>query len=160
MPAFDGVAAIDTIYTPTVAADISTANAATWNFIETQLPGFGGTFLADFQADRAAILSQQTTIAPLDLIIYGTGGPAKDADEPFAGDGDYNDDTLSNVGAYDAVVAQGGGQPEFIIAATGDFGEFWEGNPLLPVGSLFGLGVLMSALGAAGAATLRNRAKQ
>ncbi|MBI2423195.1 MAG: Ig-like domain-containing protein [Candidatus Hydrogenedentes bacterium] len=157
--AFDGVAEIDTIYTPTAAADISTANAATWNFIESQLPGFGGTFLADFQADRAAILSQQITINPLNLTIYGTGGPAKDGDEPFAGDGDYNEDGLDNLGAYNAVIAQGGGQPEFIVAASGDFGPFWEGNPLLPVTGLFGAGVLMSALGAAGAMTLRKRSK-
>ena len=82
---------------------------------------------------------------------------AKLASEPLAGAGDFDGDGLSNAAVAAIISGQGGDANDFVVAASGGFGPFWEGNPALPVGGMVGLGALFSALGAAGAVVLRRK---
>lgn len=110
-------------------------------------------------ADAAAILGEIGASAPsLTTPAFATlVDDTKLANEPLSGAGDWNGDGLSNAGVAAAVIGAGGDADDYLAGATGDFGDFWPGNPALPVGGMVTLGALFSAMGAAGALVLRRK---
>jgi hypothetical protein len=89
-----------------------------------------------------------------ELPILGAIG--KDVGEPFSALGDYDGDGVNNLTTYAAVVANGGGVPEFVAAASGA-NPFYPGNPLMPAAGLIGLAALVSAIAGGGAFVLRKK---
>jgi hypothetical protein len=92
---------------------------------------------------------------PLAFTVLDTGSKA--AGEDFAGAGDYNGDSVTNSQVAGYVEGASGGANDFVAGATGELGDFWLGNPSLPVMGLFGLGAAVCGMSAAGALTLRRR---
>jgi PKD repeat protein len=86
---------------------------------------------------------------------YVVFGNAK-AGDLFSADGDLDGDLLTNKDEYDQVVAVGGGIDTFVDAAT-DPGNFWPGNPDLPVAGILGLGLLAGSLLAGAALSFRKK---
>lgn len=80
--------------------------------------------------------------------VYGT--TAKAAHEPFSSEGDLDGDGLSNLEEYEAVLAAGG-DLEVALQAMSSDSPFWEGNPALPVGKPFALGILVAVIVLVGA---------
>lgn len=131
------------------------------------LMGGIATFLGgcpdDVALDAANILSELTANGTTVPAIawpswVAAKNPAKAADEPLHGAGDYNQDDLTNAQVAAIVAAHGGDANDFIVAATGDFGPFWPGNPDLPVGVAV-LGGLVGAFAVGGAVSIRRRRK-
>ena len=83
-------------------------------------------------------------------VVFGTGG------EPFSAEGDLDGDGLSNAEELAQVLAAGGDMDLFVIATT-DPGNFWPGNPDLPVATAVGLGLLAGAVALAGAFMARKK---
>ncbi|MBI2424037.1 MAG: hypothetical protein HYV27_14495 [Candidatus Hydrogenedentes bacterium] len=84
------------------------------------------------------------------LGTYGNGpyASAKAAGEPLAADGDYDNDGLSNLDEFNAVITAGG-DPALFAQAASDPSPFWAGNPALPTVDLTGLAAAALLLGAA-----------
>ncbi|MBI2423268.1 MAG: Ig-like domain-containing protein [Candidatus Hydrogenedentes bacterium] len=115
--------------------------------------GFNAVFPGDLPA-----ITGGSAIAPLAWPAWvALQDSAKTAGEPLAGAGDFDGDGLTNAAVAAIISGQGGDEDDFVVAASGGFGPFWEGNPALPVGGMVGLGALFSALGAAGAVVLRRK---
>ena len=105
------------------------------------------------------VLSQIASLHLPDMVIFGFSKSRfgnKTSSEPFAADGDYNGDGITNKQAYDAVTEAGGDRFTFVQAAASN-NPFWTGNPALPVTGILGLAILASACAAAGAISTRRK---
>jgi hypothetical protein len=94
-----------------------------------------------------------------DMVLYGEAKSHignKASSEPFAADGDYNGDGITNKQAYDLVIAAGGDRAAFVQAAGGN-DPFWNGNPSLPVAGPIGLLLLAGACAAMGTLSARKK---
>jgi len=128
-------------------------------FIQTQLVGAYAPYamstanqavlamLAGDVGDLIPLLGPASTLPEIE--IYGVTGKA--AGEPFAAEGDYNGDGLTNKETYDATVGAGGDMASYVSNATGD-DPFWSGNPNLPAVGLVGLAALIGSLALGGIA--------
>ncbi len=115
-------------------------------------PPTPGGMTYDPAAAQALAVQAATTFPTIELPvfeIYGKG--SKLADEPFSGLGDYDGDELLN----HEVAAVVDNQEDYLCGVTHICGDFWNGNPALPVSGLMGLSMLAVALG--GAALIRKR---
>ena len=107
------------------------------------------------------VLPQISSLHLPDMVVFGTSKSRignKASSEPFAADGDYNDDGITNKQAYDLVTAANGDRFTFVQAAASD-NPFWTGNPGLPVTGGIGLAILTCACAAAGTWTFSTRRK-
>jgi hypothetical protein len=83
-------------------------------------------------------------------------GSGKASNEIFSADGDLDGDGLTNQEEYDQVVAAGGDRDVFVRAAM-DPGNFWPGNPALPLAGLLGLALLSGAASVGGVYVIRKK---
>ena len=105
------------------------------------------------------VLPQIFSLHLPDMVIFGLPKSHignKTSSEPFAADGDYNGDGITNKQAYDLVTAAGGDRFTFVRAAAGN-SPFWTGNTALPVTGLIGLAILACACAAAGTFSTRRK---
>jgi len=117
--------------------------------------GTGDAALVTNSATVTAAIGSGAVLNPLAFTVLDTGSKA--VGEDFAGAGDFNGDSVSNGTIAGYVDGAGGGANDFVAGASGDLGDFWLGNPSLPVVGLFGLGAAVCGMSAAGALTLRRR---
>jgi hypothetical protein len=105
----------------------------------------------------AAAVATPPTVAVPSFTVYGASSKAPG--EPFAGEGDYNNDGTTNATIAGFVQGGGGGANDYVAGVTGELGDFWIGNPALSAVGMLGLGAALSALSAAGAFALRRKKK-
>ena len=89
------------------------------------------------------------------------GGGAKTADEPFSALGDFDGNGISNGDEYDAVIAGGGTDADFIRIASGGKNTtdafLFPGVEPMPVAGLLGLAILGGAVAIGGAFIIRRK---
>jgi hypothetical protein len=136
------------------AYDANLAVADTWN--AGNVPPWGSGRYEEVAAAYATMGTEGMTAVNWLLYIFADGFAAyengKTLTEPLSAEGDYDGDGHSNLDEYNYVVAQGGSIMDYVSAAAG--GSF---GPGMPVGSLVGLGMLLTACAAAGVAAARKK---
>jgi len=112
---------------------------------------------ADIAPLIAGVTDALATLAPPDYLIYGA--VAKGVDEPFAGDGDFDGDGISNADEAAAVAAGGGTAADFVAAASGapGYGLLFPGTAPMPAAGLLGLAILGATVALGGAFVIRKK---